>query len=109
MPTTRTPIGRKPMKQISAEAAEIFKQILALDEQCSCTETSYCEACHQYKDLNDKLRRQLRLSPGQWPTLVPPGQEPSHPPETAGGKWQRDDGPKLYRDLCAAAGIEVEE
>jgi hypothetical protein len=40
MPTTKTPIGRKPVKQISAEVVEIFRKMLVLSDVCSCTETT---------------------------------------------------------------------
>jgi hypothetical protein len=39
MPTTRTPIGRPPVRRITAEAITIFRKMVELEERCTCPPT----------------------------------------------------------------------
>jgi hypothetical protein len=97
MPTTRTP-RRRPMK-FTPKAIAIFKRMMEDD----------CEGEDEYEKLDDELFDELKLKPWEGsPTIVLPGYDPVYPPYVAGGQWAREGGPKLYRELCAAAGIEPE-
>jgi hypothetical protein len=107
MSTKRTPVGRPPVKQITAKAAEIFKQ---MEEElvCTCTALSIedgCPGCEEYARLDHALRAELKLAAWQWPTFVTPDEEPVYLPGTMGAEWFPR-ARSLYAALCKAAHVE---
>jgi hypothetical protein len=101
MSTKRTPLNRPQRHRFTPKAIELFKQILTLsDDDIFSTE---------YRRLNHELSGELKLRGfGQGcPVVIPPSFVPYYPPATAGGQWQRVEGPALFRELCAAADVQV--
>ena len=88
----------------------MFKRMVALRDQCTCTDADefLCAACSELDDLDAKLRRQLIKTPwGGSPTIVWPDHKPCWPQGTLGREWETHDGPALYRALAQAAGVAV--
>jgi hypothetical protein len=80
MPTTRTPIGRPPVRRITAEAITIFRKMVELEERCTCPPTDddryfkgeCCPACAEWWQENSALVDVLRLKPWEWPAFENP-------------------------------------
>jgi len=61
----------------------------------------------EYHELDHELGRKLKIDP--WyvpPTVVWPNDKSNSPPGSAGWQWETDLGPRLFEQLCAAAGVE---
>ena len=63
MPTTRKTIRRAPIRRITPKAAEIFRTMLALEEQSAINS--------EYWKCAAALADELRLRPWQWPPYEP--------------------------------------
>jgi hypothetical protein len=63
MPTTRRTISRPPARRITPKAVEIFRTMLALEEQDSINS--------EYWNCAAALVDELRLRPWQWPPYEP--------------------------------------
>jgi hypothetical protein len=102
MVTNRTPINRPPQRRLTAEAIQIFKEMIAID--CTCGGEA-CPACQKHLELDAALGTELGLKPWQFPALVYPGTEPGGSPTTAGPTWENGGGKRLYAELAQAAGL----
>jgi hypothetical protein len=60
MPTNRRPPTRPPKRRITPKAVELFRRLLALEEQDAV-------GCPEYWDLNSALADELRLRPWEQP------------------------------------------
>jgi hypothetical protein len=99
MPTKRTRITRPPRRTFSAKAIALFKQMQALDQQCTCTsEHDECRACEQWWDAQSELHRELRLRPWQWPCVERPNAPNTGESQNQGWYEQAQ---QLYRDLAS--------
>jgi hypothetical protein len=97
MVTNRTPKNRPPGLWITPEAVEIFTRMMQIEDG---------EASEEWWELDWQLHAVLKLPPWQGcPTVIIPGQAPTHPIGSGGGDWERNGGPALFRALCEKAGI----
>lgn len=79
MTTKRTPVRPPGGKRISAGAVAIFRQMQRLEEQDWCDCGQGCEQrdgnvhvadCEKWRQLDDRLRHEMRLPPWEWPTYL---------------------------------------
>jgi hypothetical protein len=69
MPTTRKTIHRKPTRRITDHAVDLYDQMEALAQQCSCGSDMRreCAACEQWWRLQHELHGELKLQPWEFP------------------------------------------
>jgi hypothetical protein len=84
MTTNRKTIKRKTRRQITPEAVEIFRRMLAIEKRCTCALLAHgeeywqyteCSACNEWWGQNSLLCREMQLMPWQWPAYEYPGSE----------------------------------
>jgi hypothetical protein len=115
MTTTRTPIGRPPITQITPKAIAAFREMQKLEPRCTCPPIDWdgkywqqhddCAACKQWRGQNSVLCDELHLAPWQWPAYQRPDAVAPFPEGSPAAKsWKPDlEGQERYRALERAA------
>jgi hypothetical protein len=100
MSTKRTPLNR-PCVAFTPRTIAIFTRMVQAD----------CESeSEEYDRLGQELRHELRLTTAEgYPPIVYPWHEPMRDALGPAGQWERYKGPRLFRELCAASGIDPNE
>jgi hypothetical protein len=114
MSTKRTPLRRDTRRQITPEAADLFRQMEALKLRCTrapidwkgaCWKQDSCAACDERQRLQGELHSALALKPWEWPAYQHPDSVCPYPAGShAAQHWKSDErGVELYLKLKEAA------
>ena len=93
----------------SAKALALFREMVKLESQCTCTDDTdedFCAACCARWDLGKVLFDELKLKPWQFPAVEIPGTPPAWPKGSPANR-ECQEAQRRYVALAAAAGIAL--